>query len=165
MSRAVINSSVIIALSTVGYLNNLKPLFKEVIVANAVFDEICIKGHGLIGSSELDQAVKTNLIHVRKAKNCLLVNALLDPLALGEAETISIASDEKIDFIVLDDRAARRRAKAMKLNVIGTLRILRLMYDQKLIQKDELIKALDELRETGFRISKEVINKVSRDLK
>ena len=94
----------------------------------------------------------------------MLVNAILDPLALGEAETITLASEEKVGFIVLDDKPARRRAKAMKLNVVGTLRILRLMYDAKLIDKPEIIKALEKLRETGFRISEDVINKVTKKL-
>ena len=65
---------------------------------------------------------------------------------------------------MLDDKAARRKAKAMKLNVIGTLRILRMMYDNKLISKTEIIKALTTLRETGFRISDDVINKVTNEL-
>ena len=164
MSKAVLNSSVIIALSTLGYLNKLRPLFKEILIAKAVFDEICSAGQGLIGERELQEAVKTNLIGVREVKNRLLVNAILDPLAMGEAETIALASEEKVDYIVLDDKLARRRAKAMKLNVVGTLRILRLMYDAKLIGKSEIIKALEKLRETGFRISEDVVNKVTKEL-
>ena len=164
MSKAVLNSSVIIALSTLGYLNKLRPLFKEILIAKAVFDEICSAGQGLIGERELQEAVKTNLIGVREVKNRLLVNAILDPLAMGEAETIALASEEKVDYIVLDDKLARRRAKAMKLNVVGTLRILRLMYDAKLIGKSEIIKGLEKLRETGFRISEDVVNKVTKEL-
>jgi predicted nucleic acid-binding protein len=164
LSKAVLNSSVIIALSTLGYLNKLRPLFKEILIAKAVFDEICSAGQGLIGERELQEAVKTNLIEVREVKNRLLVNAILDPLAMGEAETITLASEEKVDYIVLDDKTARRRAKAMKLNVVGTLRILRLMYDAKLIDKSEIIKALEKLRETGFRISEDVVNKVTKEL-
>ena len=164
MSKAVLNSSVIIALSILGYLNKLRPLFKEILIAQAVFDEICSAGQGLIGERELQEAVKTNLIEVREVKNRLLVNAILDPLAMGEAETITLASEEKVDYIVLDDKLARRRAKAMKLNVVGTLRILRLMYDAKLIDKSEIIKALEKLRETGFRISDDVVNKVTKEL-
>jgi predicted nucleic acid-binding protein len=164
LSKAVLNSSVIIALSTLGYLNKLRPLFKEILIAKAVFDEICSAGQGLIGERELQEAVKTNLIEVREVKNRLLVNAILDPLAMGEAETIALASEEKPDYIVLDDKTARRRAKTMKLNVVGTLRILRLMYDAKLIGKSEIIKAIAKLRETGFRISDDVVNKVAKEL-
>ncbi len=68
------------------------------------------------------------------------------------------------DVIVLDDKAARRKAKALKLNMIGTLRILRMLYDAKIIDKTELIKSLTVLRETGFRISDEVINRVTKEL-
>jgi hypothetical protein len=164
VSKVVLNSSVIIALSTLGYLNKLKQIFKEILIAKAVYEEICIKGRGLIGERELLEAVKNNIIIVKDVKNRLLVNALLDPLAMGEAETITLASEERADHIVIDDKLARRRTKSMKLNVIGTLRILRLMYDAKLIDKHELIKALEKLKETGFRISEDITNRVLRGL-
>ena len=164
MSKAVLNSSVIIALSTLGYLNKLKSLFNQILIAKAVYEEICSAGQGLIGERELREAVTSNLIEVKEIKNRLLVNALIDPLAMGEAETITLATEEEADCIVLDDKPARRRAKAMKLNVVGTLRILRLMYDAKLIDKPEIIKALEKLRETGFRLSEDVIIKVTKEL-
>ena len=164
MSKVVLNSSVIIALSTLGYFNKLKQIFKEILIAKAVYEEICIKGRGLIGERELLEAVKNNIIIVKDVKNRLLVNALVDPLAMGEAETITLASEERADYTVIDDKLARRRAKSMKLNVIGTLRILRLMYDAKFIDKHELINALEKLKETGFRISEDIISRVLRGL-
>ena len=164
MSKAVVNSSVIIALSNLGYLNKLPLIFKRILVAKAVFEEICVAGQGLMGEHELQEAVKANLVEVKEVRNRLLVNALLDPLDLGEAETITLASEEKADQIVLDDKAARRRAKAMNLNVVGTLRVLRMMYDAKVIDKPEIIKALKRLPETGFRISEAVVNKVAKEL-
>jgi len=72
--------------------------------------------------------------------------------------------EENADYIVLDDMLARRRAISMGLNVIGTLRILRLMYDAKLIGKSELLNSLKKLREVGFRISDDVIRKVLQEL-
>ena len=164
MSKAVLNSSVIIALSTLGYLDKLKHIFTEVLTPRAVYDEICVRGRGLIGERELLEAVKDGLITVKDVKNRLLVNALLDPLAIGEAETITLTVEERADYIVIDDKLARRRAKSMGLNVIGTLRVLKLMYDEKLIEKREIQKALEKLKEIGFRIGDEVINKVLQEL-
>ena len=164
MSKAVLNSSVIIALSTLGYLDKLKHIFTEVIITRAVYEEICVKGSGLIGERELQESIKNGLITVKDIKNHQLVNALLDPLAIGEAETIAITVDERADYIALDDKLARRRAKSMGLNVIGTLRMLRLMYDAKLIDKHQLLKSLEKLKEIGFRISDEVINKTLRKI-
>ena len=60
MSKVVLNSSVIIALSTLGYLNKLKQIFTEILIAKAVYEEICIRGRGLIGERELLEAVKNN---------------------------------------------------------------------------------------------------------
>ncbi len=164
MTKAVFNSSVIIALSTLGYLNKIKPLFDSVIIAKAVYEEISIAGEGLIGEKELKEATKTPLFQVKTPKNQILVTALLEPLAKGEAETIAIALEEKTDYIVLDDKAARRKAKAMKLNVIGSLRVLRMMYDNKIISKTNFISALKKLSETGFRITPETIDKVAHNL-
>lgn len=164
MSRVVLNSSVIIALSTLGYLNKLKHVFREVLTPRAVYEEVCMKGRGLIGERELLEAVKDGVIIVKDVKNRLLVNALLDPLAIGEAETITLTVEERADHIVIDDKLARRRAMSMGLNVIGTLGVLRLMYDAKLIDKRRILKALEKLKETGFRISDEVVNKALRRL-
>jgi len=162
--KAVLNSSVVIALSALGYLDKLKHIFAEVLVARAVHEEICVRGSGLIGERELLEAVKDGLITVKEVRNRLLVNALLDPLAIGEAETITLTVEERADYILMDDKLARRRARSMGLNVIGTLRVLRLMYDAKLIDKREILKALEKLKEMGFRISDEVINKAFRQL-
>jgi len=164
VSKAVLNSSVIIALSTLGYLNKLKHIFKEVLTPRAVYEEICVKGRGLIGERELLEAVRDGLIIVKDVKNHLLVNALLDPLAAGEAETITLTVEERADYVVMDDKLARRRAKSMGLNVIGTLKVLRLMYDAKVIDKHQILKALEKLKEIGFRITDKVINKALRQL-
>jgi predicted nucleic acid-binding protein len=164
LTKVALNSSVIIALSTLGYLNKLKALFEDILIAKAVYEEICSAGQGLIGDRELEEAIKNHIIEVKEIKNQILVTALLDSIAVGEAETIALAIDEHADQIVLDDKAARRKAKTMKLNVIGTLRILRLMYDAKAINKTEFIHALDKLKEIGFRIDEEIVNKVKADL-
>lgn len=164
MNKAVLDSSTIIALSALGHLNKLKQIFREVLIPRAVYEEICVKGRGLVGERELLEAIRKGLIIDKEVKNRLLVNALLDPLAMGEAETIALTVEEKADYIVIDDKLGRRRAKAMGLNVIGTLRVLRLMYDNKLLDKHEILKALEKLKEIGFRISNEVTSKISKEL-
>ena len=164
MSRVVLDSSVVIALSALGYFDKLKDIFSEVLTPRAVYEEICVKGRGLIGERELSEAVNAGLVVVKDVKNRLLVNALLDPLALGEAETVALAVEENADYVVIDDKLARRRAKSMELNVIGTLRVLRLMYNAKLVDKKTFLKALEKLKETGFRISDKVLSKVLEKL-
>ena len=118
----------------------------------------------MIGDIELSEAVKKGVIEIKDVEDRTVVNALVDPLALGEAETIALTVEENTEFIVMDDRLARRRAKNLGLNVIGTLRVLRMMFDNGLIDKKDFLNSIEKLRETGFRISNEVIDKVLREL-
>ena len=74
------------------------------------------------------------------------MNALIEPLGRGEAETIALTAEENAEYIVIDDRLARRRAKNLGLNVIGTLRILRMMFDNRLINKTELLNAIKKTK-------------------
>ena len=69
MSRTVLNSSVIIALSSLGYLNKLKSLSEKILIAKAVYEEVCSTGQGLVGERELEEAVRTHLIEVKDRKS------------------------------------------------------------------------------------------------
>ena len=159
MTRAVLNSSALIALSATGHKNELSNVFDEPLLAKAVYEEICVKGHGLLGEAELTEAIKNGTVRVKDATNRVAVNALLDPLGLGEAETIESAVEEKADYVVLDDRLARRKAKKLGLNVIGTLRFLRMMFDLGLMNREKFVASLETLVKIGFRVSSEVIEK------
>ena len=56
-----------------------------------------------------------------------MVKFLTEKLHKGEAEAIALALELKADLInliILDDKKARRIAKSLELNVIGTLGIL-----------------------------------------
>jgi predicted nucleic acid-binding protein len=47
MSKVVLDSSVIIALSNLGYLHYLNQIFSDILIPNAIYEEICVKGAGL----------------------------------------------------------------------------------------------------------------------
>jgi len=164
LSKAVLDSSAIIALSQLRYWKYLNQILDEILVPHAVFEEICVKGRGLPGDAELRRLLNEGLVTVRKIRNRVLVDALLDPLALGEAEVLALAIEENADYVVIDDKMARVRAGNMGLKVIGTLRILRMIFDANLIDKNEFIRALETLKNIGFRISDKIIERVKQEL-
>jgi predicted nucleic acid-binding protein len=162
--RAVLNSSAIIALSFLKHLDKLRNLFEKTLVASAVYDELCVAGRGLMGATELSEAVREGAIEVKGVEDRTLVNALTESLSLGEAETIALTLKERTEFIVLDDRSARRRAENLGLNVIGTLRVLRMMFDNGLVDDGEFLISIEKLREVGFRISDKVVETLRKEL-
>ena len=96
-----------------------------------------------------------------KPQNNNLVEALIDPLGIGEAEAIALAIEENTDYLILDDRLARRKALNMRLPVIGTIRVLKMMYNQGVLESGSLIASLNALKEIGFRISDQVLKKAT----
>ena len=76
--KVVLDSSVIIALGHLGYIGNLKGVFDEVMIPQAVYEEICVKGRGLTGDRELREAMQKGLIGVKEIEDRVMVNALLD---------------------------------------------------------------------------------------
>jgi len=155
--RVVCNSSVIIALSYIKKLDILWKIFKEIFVPEAVYEEVCLKGKDRVGSKELSKAIKEKLIRVAKPRNRLLVTSLVDPLGHGEAEAIVLALELSSNYICIDDKKARQKAKQLGLSVKGTLGILWLALKHGIINQKEFFESLDLLEEFGFRISRKIV--------
>ena len=159
----VINSSVVIALAEIGLASIMVSLTEEVIVPRAVYEEVVVRGYGRPGSRELEEFVRQGKVTLLSPRDRMLVEALHDPLGLGEAEAIALAIEYNC-VVVLDDRIARSKAKSMGLKVVGAIGLLRRAYDEGLLDKSRFIQALRKLREHGFRISDEVVQKVLEKL-
>ena len=149
----VLNSSPIIVLAKLGLLESAVGLFAEVEVPRAVLEEVGKKQDEVY--RKLIGLVEANSIRVEQ------VDRRIPRLGAGEAEAILLAlSRNKI--VVLDDKKARRLARELGLEVVGTLSLLKLLYEHKLLGR-----ALDELYhqliETGFYIEPSIFNKVFRN--
>ena len=154
----VVNSSVIIALAEIDLTSIMALLATEVIT------EVVVRGRGRPGSRELEELVRQGKVKLLAPRDQALVEALHDPLGLGEAEAIALAVERNY-IVVLDDRIARSKAKSMRLEVIGTIGLLRRAYDKELMDKNRLVQALKQLREHGFRVSDEIIREVLERLR
>ena len=54
-------------------------------------------------------------------------------IAAGEASTIILADELKADVVLIDEKAARESARELGLKVAGTMRVLELAFERKLI--------------------------------
>ena len=117
----VSNASPIITLARAGYLDILRAVYGEIIIPGAVFNEITVAGAGEPGAQDVTAA---GWIKCRSAHNATLINALGLELDAGEAEAIALAVECNADLILLDERAGRRAAPRVGLNVVGTIGVL-----------------------------------------
>lgn len=83
-------------------------------------------------------------------------------LGKGEAETIVLALELKTDAALLDDLKARKTARRLNVNVMGTLAILRAFLNLKLIRtKPEDL--CQELINQGFWIDIELCLRILKE--
>lgn len=153
--KAVVDTSVLIALEGLSYLAMLARLFDTVLVVNSVIDE-------LVGSkiySAVEEMQRAGSVKREESSNRELLNTLSLELGKGEAETIAVASECDADIVLLDDIRARKRARSLGLRVTGTLGLLRTMIDKDMINLDP-VELCDKLIEQGFWIKRELCNEV-----
>jgi uncharacterized protein len=143
----VSNSTPLIALAAVGSLDLLTNLFVEVYLPIAVYEEIVVAGAGKPGAQAIANAA---WIVRRSVTNQSAISALMsnNPLDAGESEAIVLAQELSADFVLLDDRIARRAAQCLNLNVIGTVGVLLLAKDKGFVQAVKPL--LDALLQAGI---------------
>lgn len=153
----VADTTPIISLVKIGMLELLNSMYGEVIIPEAVFNEL-ISNPSM--SNEADIIKKSSFLKINKIENEFAVKLLQKQLNLGagESEAIVLADTLKADLLVIDERKARGIAKSMGINITGTLGIL---VDAKRKNRIEKLKPLlDGLINSNIRISEKLYNDV-----
>jgi uncharacterized protein len=151
----VSNTGPLIALAMVGHLELLPRLYGRVLVPHAVLNEATIAGAGRIGADEIAAADWLVGIHADTLPEPLLAMEL----GQGEAEVILMAQRLKAEWVLIDDRRARRIAEqAYGLQVKGSVGILVAAKRQGLIPTVRPI--LESLTTQGYYLSRRVIDRV-----
>ena len=150
---AVINASPLVFLGKLERLHLLNQLFDTVYVPAAVIGEINKEANAAeqLGIKNLayEELVITNRIAVQ---------GLLGRLHMGEVEAIVGAMEHNIPSVVLDDNAARNKAKQFGLIVTGTLGVLLRASKMGLI--DNLERDIFKLLDVGLYVSDEIIKRI-----
>lgn len=161
MPLIISNASPIIGLAKIEQLHILKMLWSEVVIPEAVYKEVVIKGRGKHGTNITEEACK-EWIHVVSVKNKPEVEALGAVLDEGEAEVVTLGQELKADLVLLDNREPRIFARTVNLKVIGTIGVIRLAW-QKGLLKDP-IKEMNNLRANGFWITDQLMEQFEENI-
>jgi uncharacterized protein len=149
MLPVVSNSSPLILFSRAGLLNLLAQLFAEVMVPQAVFDEVVTEGSGHQGAADIATAT---WLRRQPLADHMLAEGLVGRLGRGEAEAIALAMELEGKLpLLIDDRLGRKLAQERGLHVVGSAGILVRAKQLKLIP--EVTPILDELLSLGLYLS------------
>lgn len=151
VKKIVINASPLILLCNSGLSHLLPELFHDIVLPDAVREEI-------LNGPHQDRAVRMLPTLPWLRKKTVLSNTQVVRWDLGEGETavLSFAAEYPEFTLVLDDMAAKKCAASLGLSTLGTGSLMILAKDQGLI--DSVEDAMQRLRNAGLWISDNVIN-------
>jgi len=155
----VINAGPLIYLAVLDRFDFLQKLFGQVYVPQAVYQEVVLQGAGQPGANETCVAVNDGWLKLLSVQSRIAVDALLDQLDLGEAEAIVLARELDVRRVLLDDGAARAKARQMGLTVTGTIGVL-LLAKQAGIDFD-FKHDLDVLIRNNFRLARSLYDELT----
>jgi hypothetical protein len=136
-------------------LQILQHLYAEIIIPKAVWEELSEISEQYIYLSQQDWII------IQEPHNTLLIENLSADLDIGEAQAIALSVELEADFLIIDERAGRNKAKSLNIKIIGLLGILLEAKRQGVIftVKDILEKLEDE---TSFFINPKLYQEVLR---
>ncbi len=148
--KAVVNATPLIALSLLDRLALLTRLFDEIVVPQAVYEEVVVKGASRPGADALSAA---DWLCVISPEVTITIEPMLLGLDAGEMEVLLLSQQMKPDWVIIDERLARSVAFAMDMPVKGTLGILLAAVFAGLLSKEDALADLQKLIRHGIRIS------------
>lgn len=145
MRRIIVSdTSSLILLHKINRLELLHSLFGKIIITTLVAKEF---GETL-----------PDYIEIKSPKNSNYQKILERVLDKGEASVIALALENSDSLLIIDELKERREAKALGINITGILGILIASKKKGII--DSVSEILNEIKETNFRISEQLIKEV-----
>lgn len=152
----VSDTSTISNLYQIGLLTILYELFGEITITPAVRRELYVLSEQ---STHIEQL---EWIKVKSPENQKMIADLLKELELGEAESITLAIEEKAEYLLIDEYKGRKIAVYYGVNIVGVLGILIQAKKKGIIP---LVGTnLEKLVQIGFRLDKSLVEKVLEGL-
>lgn len=154
--RRVVNASPLIFLGAAGLLDLLRIVDADVIVTDAVFEEVSAKGAADRAARTLAAASWIGRVRTPSSPESVLAW----DLGPGESSVISCALGPERATAVLDDLAARRCARSLGVPVRGTLGLVLRGHQSGLVADPRA--TLEELRHRGMWLSDAVLDQALR---
>ena len=147
----VSDTTPLISLLKINRLDLLKKLFGDVLIPQAVFDELTDDERFRL---EADQIREKKFIVVKPVNNPESTNILKRATGLdqGESEAIVLTDELKADLLLMDEAKGRNISAQMGLRIMGTIGIFMAAYEEDELSSDEVRECIAGLQHAGRHI-------------
>lgn len=148
----VSDTTPLISLLKIDRIDLLEKLFGQVLIPQAVFDELIADERF---KSEADQIIQKQFIRVKAVKNPESASILKRATGLdrGESEAIVLTDEQNADVLLMDEAKGRTVSFQMGLKIMGTIGILMAAYEENELTEDEVRACVEGLKRAGRHIS------------
>ncbi|HLD04823.1 MAG TPA: DUF3368 domain-containing protein [Candidatus Nanoarchaeia archaeon] len=142
-------------------LEKIEKFKSQNIIPGKVYEEVVEKNTSLADSGYIRQLVKKKLFEIRQISLRSLPNS---QLSLADLEVIALAKELK-GIALIDDKYAKQCAELEKVEVHGSLYLLFLFLEEKLIPLEEAQQVVDAMIENGWYCSPDLYATIHQKLK
>jgi uncharacterized protein len=144
----VSNTTPLSELAKIDRLDLLQSLFSTILIPPDVYAELTIGNHPAKTAIPAATWIETRPVNQAERIEQLLKSPGLDR---GECAAIVLAEELKADRLLMDERAGRKLAQTLGLPTIGTIGILLLAKEERIV--NEITPLVDNLIDQGTWIS------------
>lgn len=147
----VSDTTPLISLLKINRIDLLEKLFGDVLIPQAVFDELTVDERFRLEADEIRQK---KFIVVKPVNNPESASILKRAAGLdqGESEAIVLSDELKADLLLMDEAKGRNVLAQMGLRIMGTIGILMAAYEEHELTSDEVRECVDGLQRAGRHI-------------
>lgn len=156
--QIVLNSSPLIFLAKLSYLNQFLESSDTFYIPQSVADEIRAKSDP--ASQTVQALISSGHLQVLVSNLTTLVNSLNQRLGKGESEAIALGIELNADYVLLDDSTARREARRLGLKIRGTLAVIKKLSTDGKISIESLDELYQRLIAIEFRVKQSLFDQI-----
>ena len=148
------DATILITLINIDEFRVLKLFVDRIIIPSEVYNEISQKTSA---KNYLDTQIDEAFISVENYANMVLfreINYILDD---GESASITLAIERGLPLII-DEKKGRKFAQKQGIEIIGLVGILRFLYSDNRLSRDEILRIIKKLNNSNFRISPKLLD-------
>ena len=148
----VSDTTPLISLLKIDHIDLLEKLFGQVLIPQAVFDELTADQRF---KQEAEQIRQRRFIIVKAVRNPESANILKRATGLdrGESEAIILTDELSADVLLMDEAKGRAVSFQMGLKVMGTIGVLMAAYEENELTAEEVRTCVQDLQRAGRHIS------------
>ncbi len=148
----VSDTTPLISLLKIDRIDLLEKLFGQVLIPQAVFDELTVDERFKL---EADQIRQRQFIIIKAIQNPQSANILKRATGLdqGESEAIILTDELSADVLLMDEAKGRTISFQMGFKIMGTIGVLMAAYEENELTAAEVRACVKDLQNAGRHIS------------